>query len=67
MSNFNTPINAGGLLDTLQDNKQAREDVYVKDRNAYIKGRAGVYVEYSTQREQDMNTMGLRGYERFGS
>lgn len=66
MSNFNTPINAGGLLDTLQDSKQTREDHYICDREAYMSGRRGDKVEYSTQREQEMHMMGTRAYERFG-
>jgi hypothetical protein len=66
MSNFNTPINAGGLLDTLQDSKQTREDQYICDRESYMKGRAGVNVEsFYNQREQDMYDMGRSAYEHF--
>lgn len=65
MSNFNTPINAGGLLDTLQDSKQTREDHYICDREAYMAGRRGDKVEYSTYREQSMFMMGANAYELF--
>lgn len=67
MSNFNTPINAGGLLDTLNDSKQAREDVYICDREAYMAGRRGDdQVICITPRQQDMYNMGNSAYRRFG-
>lgn len=68
MSNFNTPINAGGLLDTLNDSKQTREDVYICDREAYMAGRRGDNQGYMyNQREQDMYNMGFSAYEELGS
>jgi len=66
MSNFNTPINAGELLSTLQPGKQTQEDQYICDRNAYMAGRRGDEVEYSTYREQSMFMMGASSHGQLG-
>lgn len=67
MSNFNTPINAGGLLDTMHESKQTKEDRYIRDRECYLSGKRGEVVSYNLQRDVDMYFMGLQSFNRFGA
>lgn len=68
MSNFNTPINAGGLLDVINDSNSTREELYICDREAYMAGRRGDEPSYTyNQREQDMHNMGHSAYRHLGS
>lgn len=66
MSDFNTPVNAGGLLGTIQTSRSTQEDQYICDREAYMAGRRGDKVVYSTQREQSMFMMGASAHNHLG-
>lgn len=66
MNNFNAPTDSSGLLETLSPSKQSKEDQYICDREAYMAGRRGDKVVYTTSREQAMFMMGANSFKEFG-